>query len=141
MYIYRAPTGNYNQFLKKLDDTLKYLYEPKAEFLLYGDINTDYLHDSNWKKYLSSLLTTYNLSHTVDFATRIQNKSSTAIDNIFMDNSRLGSTIISPLINGLSDHDAQLLTINNIYMQQQKKSSYNREQELIESHSQTFSHY
>ena len=50
MYIYRAPTGNYNQFLKKLDDTLKYLYEPKAEFLLYGDINTDYLHDSNWKK-------------------------------------------------------------------------------------------
>jgi len=31
--IYRAPTGDFNQFLKKLDDTLKYLYKPKAEFL------------------------------------------------------------------------------------------------------------
>jgi endonuclease/exonuclease/phosphatase family metal-dependent hydrolase len=94
---------------------LKYLYKPKTEFLLCGDINTDYLLDSNQKKYLSSLLTTYNLFHRVDFATRIQNKSGTAIDNIFVDNSRLGSTIISPLINGLSDHDAQLLTINNIH--------------------------
>ena len=87
----------------------------KLNFYLCGDINTDYLHDSNRKKYLSSLLTTYNLSHTVDFATRIQNKSSTAIDNIFVDNSRLGLTTISPLINGPSDHDAQFLTINNIY--------------------------
>jgi len=91
------------------------LYKPKTEFLLCGDISINYLHDSNRKKYLSYLLTTYDLSHTVDFATRTQNKSSTAIDNIFVDSSRLGSTIISPLINGLSDHDAQLPTINSIY--------------------------
>jgi hypothetical protein len=71
--------------------------------------------ESSRKNHLSSLLTTYNLSHTVNFATRIQNESSTAIDNIFVDNIRLGSTITLPLINGLSDHDAQLLTINNIY--------------------------
>jgi hypothetical protein len=32
-----------------------------------------------------------------------------------VDNSRLKSSSTSPLINGLSDHDAQLLTINNIY--------------------------
>jgi hypothetical protein len=94
---------------------LKYLYEPKTELLICGDINTDYLTESNLKKQLSSLLTTYNLSHTVNFATRIQNRSSTAIDNIFVDNSRLGSSITTPLINVLSDHDAQLLTINNIY--------------------------
>jgi len=67
------------------------------------------------EKYLSSLLATYNLSDTVGFVTKTQNKSSTAIDNIFVDSSRLGSTLISPLINGLSDHDAQLRTINNIY--------------------------
>jgi len=71
--IYRAPTGDFNQFFKKLDDTLKYLYKPKAEFVLCGDINTDYLHEGNQKKYLSSLLTTFNLSHTVYFATRTQN--------------------------------------------------------------------
>jgi hypothetical protein len=63
---------------------------------------------------MSSLLTTYNLSHTVDFATRKQNKSSTAIDNIFVNNSRLKSSYTSPLINGLSDHDAQFLTTNNM---------------------------
>jgi hypothetical protein len=55
------------------------------------------------------------LSHIVNFATRTQNESSTAIDNIFVDKSRLWSSSASPLINGLSDHDAQLLTINNIY--------------------------
>jgi len=49
-----------------------------------------------------------------------------------VDNSRLGSTIISPLINGLSDHDAQLFTINNIYAatknvnMQQKTRTINR---------------
>jgi hypothetical protein len=94
---------------------LKYLCKPTTEFLICEDINTDYLLESSWKNHLSSLLTTYNLSHTVNFATRIQNESSTAIDNIFVDNSRLGSTITLPLINGLSDHDAQLLTINNIH--------------------------
>jgi hypothetical protein len=82
--LYRAPTGDFNKFIENLDDTLKYLYEPKTEFLICGDINTDYLSESNRKKQLSSLLTTYNLSHTVNFATRIQNRSSTAIDNTYI---------------------------------------------------------
>jgi hypothetical protein len=120
--LYRAPTGDFNRFIENLDDTLKYLYEPKTEFLICGDINTDYFTESNRKKQLSSLLTMYNLSHTVNFATRIQNRSSTAIDNIFVDNSRLGSFITSPLINGLSDDDAQLLTINNMYAATNKVS-------------------
>ena len=94
---------------------MKYLYKPKAEFLLCGDININYLHENNCKKYLSSLLTAYNISHTVDCAARTQNKSSSAIDNIFVVRSRMGSNITSPLINGLSYHDAQLLAINNIY--------------------------
>jgi hypothetical protein len=56
-------------------------------------------------------ITTYYLTHTVNFATRIQNDSSTAIDNIFVDSIRFSS---SPIINGLSDHDAQYPMINNI---------------------------
>jgi hypothetical protein len=48
--IYRAPTGDFNQFLKKLDVTLKYLYKPKTEFIICGDINMDYLLESNRKK-------------------------------------------------------------------------------------------
>jgi hypothetical protein len=60
------------------------------------------------------LLPTYNLTHTVNFATRNQNDSSTATDNIFVDSIRFSSSSTSPIINGLSDHDAQYLMINKI---------------------------
>jgi hypothetical protein len=59
------------------------------------------------EKQTNSLLTTYNLIHTVNFATRIQNYSRTATDNIFVDSIRFSSTSTSSIINGLSDHDAQ----------------------------------
>jgi hypothetical protein len=75
-------------------------------FLSCGDINIDYLNDNSWKEQLNSLLTTYNLSHTVNFATRTQNDSRTAIGNIFMDITRLSSSSTCLIINGLSDHDA-----------------------------------
>jgi hypothetical protein len=64
-------------------------------------------------KKTNSLLTTYNLTHTVNFARIIQNDSSTAIDNIFVDSIRFSSSSTSPIINGLSEHDAQNLMINN----------------------------
>ena len=41
-------------------------------------------------------------------------KSSTAIDNIFIDVSRFGDYTIYPIINGLSDHDAQSITFHAI---------------------------
>jgi hypothetical protein len=49
---------------------------------------------------------TYNLTHTVNFATRIQNDSSTANYNMFVDSTRFSSSSTSSIINGLSDHDA-----------------------------------
>jgi hypothetical protein len=75
---------------------LEYLYSPKSEFIICGDIN---ISENNRKQQINSLLKTYNLSHTINFATRVQNSSSTAIDNIFI---------------GLSDHDVQFLTVSNI---------------------------
>ena len=56
----RAPTRDFNQFIKNLDNVLKYLYKPKVEFLICGDINTYYLI----KKKLASLLT-HNMSITI----------------------------------------------------------------------------
>jgi hypothetical protein len=85
-----------------LDATLKYLYNPKSEFLICGDINIDYLGESNRKKQMNSLLTTYNLIHIVNFATRTQNGSSTSVDNIFVDNTGFSTSSTSPIINGLS---------------------------------------
>jgi len=44
--LYRAPTGDFNQFIKNLGDVLKHLYKPKAKFLICGDIHTNYLVES-----------------------------------------------------------------------------------------------
>jgi len=44
--------------------------------------------------------------HTVNFATGIQSNSNAAIDNIFVDNSRINLSAVSPLINGLSGCNA-----------------------------------
>jgi len=63
---------------------------------------------------MDSLLASYNLTSTVYFPTRIQNNSFTAIDNIFINVSKFDDYIISPLVNWLSDHDAQLIMITDI---------------------------
>jgi exonuclease III len=113
---YRASSANLNQFIKRLDATLKYLYNPKSEFLICGDINVDCLND-NWKKKKNSLLTTHNLFHTVNFATTAQNDSSTANDTIFVDITRVNTSYTCPIINGLSDHDANSLQLITLFQQ------------------------
>jgi GTPase SAR1 family protein len=66
------------------------------------------------KKLLNSLLNSYNLTSIVDFPTRIESKSLSAIDNIFIDYSRKDKHYICPFFNGLSDHDGQLLQFRNV---------------------------
>jgi hypothetical protein len=58
------------------------------------------------------MLNSYNLKDTVYFPTRITNNSATLIDNIFVDGRRGYS--IEPCVNGLSDHDAQLIIFRSI---------------------------
>jgi hypothetical protein len=67
------------------------------------------------KKKLASLLTTLSVSHKVNFATRFQNNSSTTTDNIFVDNSIINLSTISPVTNCLSDHNAQIFKTKNTY--------------------------
>jgi len=65
------------------------------------------------KLQLDSLLASYNLFSTVYFPTRIMNHSSTAIDNIFLNNIITDFSIQSRP-NGFSDRDPLLLMLNNI---------------------------
>jgi hypothetical protein len=109
--IYRAPSRNFYLFLSKLDVVLKNLYTATLEYIVCGDINIDYLIDSDRKSRLDALLKTYNLTSVVNFPTHIQKNSVTAIDNTFIDTSKMVNYSISPIINGLSDHDAQLITL------------------------------
>jgi len=60
------------------------------------------------------MLKTYNLTSVVNFPTRSQQKSAAAIDSIFIDVTKFGNYSICPIINGLSDHDAQSITLHSI---------------------------
>ena len=45
---------------------------------------------------------------------KIKNNSSSAIDNIIVDNSKLDMSPVSPIIIGLSHHNAQILTFKHV---------------------------
>jgi len=94
-----------------MDNILNSLHNYKAKFIICGNVNINYLGTNVKKKQLDNLLTTYNLTGAVYFPTRIADNTITFLDNIFVDNAR--KCTIQPHINGLSDHDAQLVTLHN----------------------------
>jgi hypothetical protein len=113
--IYRA--GDFSYFLIGLEAILKSLCNMNSEFIICGNFNVNYLDYSNRRKQLDALLSSFNLFSTVCFPTRILNGSVSAIVNIFVDFCRKGNYTISPHVNGLSDHDGQLIHMNNINLQ------------------------
>jgi len=121
MTIYRALTGNFEIFLKKLDTILSTLYKTDLKLIICGDININYLVDSEKKKQLDAVLLSYNLFAIIDFPTRSQFQTSTIIDNTFIDTYKFTNYTVHPLHNGLSDHNAQLLKINEINLKQQNR--------------------
>jgi hypothetical protein len=60
------------------------------------------------------LLLSFNIFSIINFPTRSYNNSISLIDNIFINHFRSGKYLVYPMINGLFDHDAQLLIIKNI---------------------------
>ena len=80
-------------------------------------MNVDSLTENEKKRHLDTVLLTYNLASIVHLPTRIQGSSSTAIDNIFLDTNTFLNYTISPLYNGLADHEAQLLIVKDLNLQ------------------------
>lgn len=85
-----------------------------------GDININYLVNSKKKLQLDDMFVLYILSSIAYFPTRIQNKSSTVIDNIFIGTLKINNHSISSLLNSLSNHDAQFIMIKDINFQIKK---------------------
>jgi hypothetical protein len=83
------------------------------QLIIYGDTNLNHLVHNSRRKILDALLSSFNLSMTVYFPIRLQNKSATAIKNISIDTSKFPNYVMSPLYNGFSDHDAQLIKLRN----------------------------
>jgi hypothetical protein len=113
----RSPLGNFNTFLIKLDLILQKLFNLNFNFIICGDININDLVESYKKNQLDNILHSFNLSSIIKFPTRIGMNSFSTIDNVFIDNSYLDKFDVTPIINGLSDHDSQLLKIQLVQKQ------------------------
>jgi hypothetical protein len=70
------------------------------------------MDSSSNKSKIISLLALYNLDYIVDFPTRMNTQSASAIDNIFWDRSQNKNYSTGPYFNGLSDHDALMLSLS-----------------------------
>ena len=112
--IYRYPTGNFTYFLNQLESIFNKMYT-STEFILCGDFNVNYLNDNSRKRLLESVLACFNLFSTVKFPTRTFNNCCTLIDNIYINTYRHDFSA-HPLINDLSDHDLQIITLSNIFI-------------------------
>ena len=124
MAVYRATSGNFNLFLNRLDDIMSTLYKFDLQLIMCGEVNIDHLTDNDKKRQLEAVILSYNLSGTIYFPTRSQGYSNTVIDNIFIDTFKFIHFTASPLHNGLSDHDAQVLKINYVNIQLQNHRIY-----------------
>jgi hypothetical protein len=70
--LYRALSGYFNQFLRKLDATFKYLYNSESEFLICDDININYLNE---KSKIKNSLLTHNLTQTMQFQSLVNSET------------------------------------------------------------------
>ena len=93
------------------------------EFVICGDFNITFLKDSIFKQKTTLLFQTYEQFESINFPTRIGKVSSSAFDNIFVDHGRINSYYTSPIINGLSDHEAQYLVLSKVFNQNKNKTT------------------
>ena len=104
-------------FVDGLDSIIKKVYKIGFMIVVCGNCSISYLSENDRRKQLHAV--SFNLSSTVDLPTRIHNKSSTAIDNVFI-NIHFCNILNTLLVNGLSDRDAQLLTIDEVNVAKNK---------------------
>ena len=97
--IYRSPRGDFTIFLERLDLILQKFYKNKYNIIICGDVNVNYLIDNNRRRQLDAVLHSYNLAGIVEFPTRFDLNSQTAIDNVFIDTSTIGKYKLYPYIN------------------------------------------
>jgi hypothetical protein len=88
MAIYRSPSGNFNYILQQLDNILQSFSTPASHIIICGDLNINYLVENEQKKQLDNLLLMYDLKSIVNFPTRINNTSASALDNFCIDATR-----------------------------------------------------
>ena len=70
-------------------------------------------------------MNTFNLMQVINFPTRINANNGTLIDPIFVDTSVFTNIHMEPFINGLSDHDAQIIYLQNVSIRPKHSIQFN----------------
>lgn len=113
--IYRTPEYRFQKpFLNKFENYLEILMKKYKNVVIVGDINIDVLENNLVYKRFCNILNMFNLHYLVNFPTRVTDTSKTAIDNIITNIHMNKNSKVSGLITEISDHDAQLLRIQNV---------------------------
>jgi len=107
-----------------LEAALNQIHSNTVDIILCGDFNINYLSDNQNKQTLNSLLTSYSLYSVIEFPKRINNNSNTMIDNMFINKLKNENYSVSSLIKGLSDHDAQVLSLSDIIVPDDRNETY-----------------
>jgi exonuclease III len=120
--IYRAPSGDLEQFFLLLEQLLNHLIRPRVTFLICGDLNINLLKNSNATLKLLNLMNTFNLNQIVDFPTRTATNSESLLDVLFIDTAIHDGARVRPVTNGLSDHDTQILLLTRAELLHKQKA-------------------
>jgi len=110
--IYRSPWGDFTNFLKQLDLILQKLYNNKYNIIICGDVNVNYLIYNNQRSQLDAVLHSYNLAGYSWISYYIWPEFPNCHRQCFHWHIHHRNIRIIPFINGLSDHDAQLLILS-----------------------------
>ena len=109
-------------FFTKLEIILNELNNISNESIICGDFNIDYMKESFRKNSLDSILASFNLFTTVKFPTRIFKDTNTQIDNIYVNIYKFDFSVY-PIVNSISDHDIQIITLTDISISIPRQSS------------------
>lgn len=101
--LYRAPSGDFNCFLDKLEQCLNLICRTEnSNFVVCGDFNVDFIIPSNQRQQLLTLFEGYGGRSIVSQPTRTTNQSCTLIDNVFTNMQNFSSFV---KLCTFSDHD------------------------------------
>ncbi|KAG5867320.1 hypothetical protein JTB14_034062 [Gonioctena quinquepunctata] len=98
--IYRSPTGNFQNFLDKLEMLLNEVFSVSSQIWLSGDFNIDFSTPSEEAYSILNITEQFGLRSIVHDYTRITSHSSTKIDNIFTNVQSISLVVDTPI----SDH-------------------------------------
>ena len=81
--------------------------------------------DSKGKQGVNNILKSYSFVSVINFPIGVKNKARSAIDNIFLNTTQFEEYTIHSIVNGLSDHDAQMLELYVVNPNSKRNNSKN----------------